>query len=415
MESSQDKSLPATERKIQKTREDGQTSRSRDLSHLAVIGVGGSVLLIAGPTLMEYLRRAVAQHLTFSPSAVRDPTLMLERLGDMLLLGFVSVVLFAVVVNIASIIFTLMSGGWIYSLKPIMPQFSRINPLSGVKNVFSKQQLITAAKNVLLTLILATIAWFHISGGLNHIAKLPAQPTPLSLSVAADWVLTGIALLVLVVFIVAMIDVPLQKILFLQRLKMTHQEVKQEHKESEGSPELKGRIRQKQREAAHRASITRVPAADMVVMNPTHYAVALRYDDQTMDAPQVIAKGADLIALRIRDVAREHKVPVLQAPMLARALYAHAELDQTIPSTLYTAVAQVLAYVYRLKASMRGEAPDPGELVQPHIPPELDPHHKPTPAARAHQATSQTSTPPPESAPKPGQPKQPGPQGPQQP
>lgn len=389
MESSQDKSLPATERKIQKTRSDGQTSRSRDLSHLAVIGIGASVLLIGGPTLLEYLRRAMARQLTFSAETVRSPALMLERLGDMLMLGFMAVVLFALVINIASIIFTLLSGGWIYSLKPIQPQFNRINPLSGIKNLFSKQQLITAFKNVLLTIILATIAWFHIRGGMENMAMLPAQPSPQALAVAAEWVLTGVALLVLVVFIVAVIDVPLQKILFLQRLKMTHQEVKQEHKESEGSPELKGRIRQKQREAAHRASITRVPAADMVVMNPTHYAVALRYDDQTMDAPQVVAKGADLIALKIRDVAREHKIPVLQSPMLARALYAHAELDQTIPATLYTAVAQVLAYVYRLKAAMRGEAPDPGELVQPHIPPELDPHHRNPPPTAASAGTDE--------------------------
>jgi flagellar biosynthetic protein FlhB len=177
-----------------------------------------------------------------------------------------------------------------------------------------------------------------------------------------------------------MIDVPLQKVLFLQRLKMSHQEVKQEHKESEGSPELKGKIRQKQREISQRASISAVPKADFVVTNPTHYSVALRYDEATMAAPQVVAMGADLVALKIREVAKAHSIPVLESPMLARALYAHAEIDQSIPSTLYTAVAQILAYVYRLKASMRGEAPAPGELPQPHVPPELDPH---TPRAAA--------------------------------
>lgn len=155
----------------------------------------------------------------------------------------------------------------------------------------------------------------------------------------------------------------------MQHLKMSHQEVKQEHKESEGSPEVKGKIRQKQREMAHRASINRVPTADFVVTNPTHYSVALRYDEHTMAAPQVVAMGADLVALKIREVAKAHQVPVLESPMLARALYAHAELDQTIPAQLYTAVAQVLAYVYRLKASLRGQAPAPGALVQPHVPP----------------------------------------------
>lgn len=386
MESSQDKSLPATERKLQKTREQGQTSRSRDLSHLAVMGIGGALVLIAGPFMMEHLRLAMSEQLSFDAATVLAPQKMIERLLDMLVLGFVGVTVFALIINAASVLFSLMSGGWIFSLQPIMPQFKRINPLSGIGNVLSKQQLITAFKNVLLTLILATVAWFHIEGGMGYITKLPAQGSPMALAMAGNWILTGVALLMLVLFVVAVIDVPLQKILFLQRLKMSHQEVKQEHKESEGSPELKGKIRQKQREAAHRASITRVPAADFVVTNPTHYAVALRYDDKTMAAPQVIAKGADLIALKIREVAKEHKVPVLEAPILARALYAHAELEQTIPATLYTAVAQVLAYVYRLKASMSGQAPAPGDLVQPHVPEELDPHAKPK-----HQATATSS------------------------
>jgi len=159
---------------------------------------------------------------------------------------------------------------------------------------------------------------------------------------------------------------------------MSHEEVKQEHKESDGNPHIKGRIRQKQREIADRASVSAVPKADFVVMNPTHYAVALKYDEKTMSAPQVISRGTDLIAMKIRDVAKEHNVPVLQSPMLARALYAHAELDQAIPATLYTAVAQVLAYVYRLKAALRGEGRMPDSLVEPFVPPELDPLNRTT-------------------------------------
>ena len=382
MESSQDKNLPATERKLQKTRENGQTSRSRDLSHLAVMGVGCLVVLMGGPTMLAHMRIAMGQQLSFDAATVLAPQHMIERFADMLMVGFVGCVVFALAINAASILLMLMSGGWIFSTKPITPQFKRINPISGLGNVFSKQQIITALKNVLLTLILATVAWFHISRGLPEMAKLPAQGSPMALSMVADWIITGMSFLLIVVFMMALIDVPLQRILFLQRLKMSHQEVKQEHKESEGSPELKGRIRQKQREMAHRSSVNRVPAADFVVTNPTHYAVALRYDEKTMSAPQVVAMGADLIALKIREVAKAHDVPVLESPMLARALYAHAELDQTIPSTLYTAVAQVLAYVYRLRAAMRGEAADPGALVQPHVPEELDPHAKRAAAAK---------------------------------
>ena len=376
MESSQDKSLPATARKLQKTRSEGQTSRSRDLSHLAVLGIGCAVVLAGGPTLLQHLRIEMRQQFTFDGATVLVPHVMLERLVSMMGLGILGVLVFALCINVATILLSLMSGGWVFSWTPIMPKFSKINPLTGLGNVFSKQQLVTAIKNVFLTLILGFIAWLHIRDGVAHVAKLPPQSSPMALAMAGDWILSGLTLLMLVVFIVALIDVPLQKFLFLQRLKMSHQEVKQEHKESEGSPEVKGKIRQKQREMAHRASVSRVPAADFVVTNPTHYAVALRYDEATMSAPQVVAMGADLIALKIREVAKAHSVPVLESPMLARALYAHAEIDQTIPAQLYTAVAQVLAYVYRLKASLRGEAPAPGDLAPPDVPEELDPHNK---------------------------------------
>lgn len=154
---------------------------------------------------------------------------------------------------------------------------------------------------------------------------------------------------------------------------MSHQEVKQEHKESEGNPQLKSKQRQRQREAAQGNSIAAVPKADFVLMNPSHFAVAIRYDEASMRAPQVISKGADLLAMRIRDLAKQNAIPVLQSPMLARALYAHAELDQDIPASLYTAVAQVMVYIYRLKAALRGDGPMPGEPPLPFVPPELDP------------------------------------------
>jgi flagellar biosynthetic protein FlhB len=198
-----------------------------------------------------------------------------------------------------------------------------------------------------------------------------------------QWLTGGMGLMLLLVLFAALVDVPLQKFLHRDEMKMSHQEVKQEGKESDGNPQIKAKIRQKQREFAQRNSVNAVPQADFVVMNPTHFAVAIRYDDKTMRAPQVISKGADLLAMKIRDVAKHHAIPVLQSPMLARALYANSELDQDIPSSLYTAVAQVLAYVYRLRAAMRGEGPMPGELPQPFVPPELDPLTKTVKAATA--------------------------------
>jgi flagellar biosynthetic protein FlhB len=376
MESSQEKSLPASERKLQKARTDGQGARSRDLSHLAILGAGAATLLVFAAPLMDQMQKAMAQQLAFNASTVMTPGAMLERLQSMVVVGLVASALFAVLTGGAALISAIGAGGWIFSSKPITPQFNRLNPISGLVNLFSKQQMANVAKMVLMTGILTAVAWRFVGNSIESVATLVLQPSPMALRQVAEWLTSGMSLLLLVVFMAALIDVPLQAYFFKDRLKMSHEEVKQEHKESEGSPQTKSRIRQRQREVADRASIGAVPKADLVVMNPTHYAVALKYDDATMNAPQVIARGTDLIAMRIREVATLHGIPVLQSPMLARALYAHAELEQPIPTTLYTAVAQVLAYVYRLKAAMRGEGKMPEAMPDPFVPPELDPHNR---------------------------------------
>lgn len=375
MESSQDRNLPATERKLQKARTDGQGARSRDLSHLAILGTGAAGMLVFAQPLFEHLLRAIGQQLVFDATTVHTPAYMLTRLQGMAFVGILASAAFAIMTSAAALISAVGAGGWIFSLKPITPQFNRLNPISGAANLFSKQQMTNVAKMVLMTSILAAVAWKYLGSSIDQVAMLVLQPSPIAIRHAADWLTTGIGLLLLVVFLAAIVDVPLQAFFFKSRLKMSHQEVKQEHKESDGNPQIKGRMRQRQREIADGASVSAVPKADFVVMNPTHYAVALRYDD-TMSAPQVISKGTDLIAMKIRDLAKAHAVPVLQSPMLARALYAHADLDQPIPATLYTAVAQVLAYVYRLKAALRGEGRMPDDQPDPYIPPELDPLQK---------------------------------------
>jgi flagellar biosynthetic protein FlhB len=298
---------------------------------------------------------------------------MLARLQTMVSIGVVASAAFALFTGSAAMAAAIGAGGWIFSKKPITPQFSRLNPISGLANLFSKQQMTNVAKMVLMTGILAYVAWRFLGNSIEELAVLVLQPSTMSIRHVADWITSGVSLLLLVIFLAALIDVPLQAYFFKTRLKMSHEEVKNEHKESDGNPLMKGRIRQRQREVADRASVAAVPKADFVVMNPTHYAVALKYDEATMSAPQVISRGTDMLAFRIRDIAKEHGVPVLQSPMLARALYAHADLDQAIPAQLYAAVAQVLAYVYRLKAALRGDGRMPENLVEPHVPPELDP------------------------------------------
>lgn len=373
---SQDRNLPASERKLRKAREDGQVGRSEDLSHLAVLGTGALALLVLAPVLFDRLKHSMRAQLAFDASTVFQPGNMLTRLGDATGIGLAGCAVFAAIVMSASIVAALSCGGWVQSLKPLMPDFSRLNPLSGFGNLFSKKKLISVGKMLLVTSILFGVAALFMSSGLQSIASLVLQPSESAIARLVQWITGGIGLMLLVLLLASMIDVPLQKFLHAQELKMSHQEFKQEGKESDGNPQVKSKMRQKQRELAQKSSINAVPKADFVVMNPTHFAVAIRYDDKTMHAPQVISKGADLLAMKIRDIAKQHSIPVLQSPMLARALYANAELDQDIPSTLYTAVAQVLAYVYRLRAALRGEGPMPHEVPQPFVPPELDPLSK---------------------------------------
>lgn len=378
--SSQDRQLPATQRKLDQARKDGQAARSRDLSHLAVVGTGAVALLLLAPTGFEQLRSALALALVFDHATLTEPGEMLKRLGTFASLGMLLCTAFAAIVVTAAVVSAIAAGGWVASTKSITPDFNRLNPLSGLSNLFTKQQLFNVAKLVFLSALMAFVGWLFISHSLDTIARLVLQPSPSALRALGDWLVSGLSLVLLVVFATAVVDVPLQAFFHRAKLKMSHQEIKQEHKESDGDPHTKGRQRSTAREISQRASITAVPRADFILMNPTHFAVALRYDDATMSAPQVISKGADVLAMKIREIANEHKIPVVQSPMLARALYAHAEIDQAIPASLFTAVAQVLAYVYRLKAALRGEGPMPKAVPDPEVPPELDPLNKKTAA-----------------------------------
>jgi flagellar biosynthesis protein FlhB len=383
--SSQDRSLPASQRKLQKARDDGQVARSSALSHLAVLGAGAVAILALSPIMFDQLKLALSQQLVFDAAAVLQPGTMLARLQTMSLAGLLGCIVFAAIVMSASIISSLAAGGWVASLKPVIPDLSRLNPLKGIAGLFTKKKLAEILKMLFVTLVLMGIAAAFLNASLESIAALVLQPSAAALRHLADWLVTGMGMLLFIILLVAVIDLPLQGFLHKSQLRMSRQEMKDEHKESDGNPQLKGRMRNKQREMAQSNSIRAVPKADFILMNPTHYAVAIRYDETSMHAPRVISKGADLMAMKIRDIAKAHAIPVLQSPVLARALFANAELDQDIPSSLYTAVAQVLAYIYRLKASMRGDGPMPGEPPQPFVPPELDPVK---PLALAHSASA---------------------------
>ncbi len=372
---SQDRHLPATARRLSKAREEGQVARSRDLGHFAAIAAGLGLLMAAAPQAMQSLRSLLAAGLRFDARTLAAPEAMAQRLGELGLQMLWIIVPAGALMAAVGVAASLLCGGWVWTFKPLMPQFDRLNPLAGLPRLLSKRQLGDTLKSVGVALILGAIGAAYLYQHVEALAGVQALPLPAALGEVGRQLLAGLVLIVIALALFAAVDVPLQLFLHSQRLRMSHQEVKQEHKEIEGNQEVKGKMKVRMREMANRRMLAAVPKADLVVMNPTHYAVALKYDEATMAAPRVVAKGADLMALRIRDAAKTAQVPVLQAAPLARALYAHAEVDREVPLALYSAVAQVLAYVYRLRAALTGRMPLPGELPVIAVPDELDPHH----------------------------------------
>jgi flagellar biosynthesis protein FlhB len=372
-DSSQDRNLPASQRKLKKAREDGQVVRSRDLGHFAAIAACGALLVTAAPLMAEWLQQTLMAGLHFDRSVIADPAQMGERLQAMTIRLLWVVLPFGGVMMAAALAGSIAIGGWNWTLEPLMPQFGKLNPLTGLRGLISKDKLIDALKASALALLLGAIGAMYLRAHVDEFTGVLAMPLPAAIRQTTSVMLGGLGLLLLALAAVAAIDVPLQRHQHAQRLKMSHQEIKQEHKELEGNQEIKAKLRARMREMTKRRMLAAVPQADLVVMNPTHYAVALKYDDAKMGAPRVVAKGADLLAMKIRDLAADAKVPVLQAPVLARALYAHAEIDREIPAALFAAVAQVLAYVYQLRAALASGVAMPGPLPELNVPPELDP------------------------------------------
>jgi flagellar biosynthetic protein FlhB len=371
----QDRNLPATPRKIQKAREEGQVARSRDLGHLAAGAAGAALVMALAPEFIGLNRDLLTQGLRFGAPDVVDPARMVERLGAAGYVFLLVVVPAGGLLMAAGVLAAVLLGGWNWTLKPLAPKFEKLDPIAGIGRLFSKFQLTETLKACLLVLVLGSIGAFFLRWHLDAFASLLGLSLPAALGEAGRLTILGLGLLLLAIGAFALVDVPLQRKMHADQLKMSWQELKQEFKEMEGSPEVKGRLKQRMREVANRRMLAAVPTADLIVMNPTHFAVALKYDEGTMAAPTVVAKGADLMAFRIRDAAVDARVPVLRVPVLARALYAHAEIDREIPAALFAAVAQVLAYLYQLRAAMAGRGPAPGELPEPPVPAELDPQN----------------------------------------
>jgi flagellar biosynthetic protein FlhB len=372
-ESAQDRKLPASQRKIEKSRKEGQVARSRDLGHFGAIGAGVGLLSWFAPDLTEGATRLLVESLRFDATTVMRPAALVERLsgaGLQMLLTLLLPLLGAVLLVAAAA--GLLAGGWNFTLQPVQPNFTRIGPLAGLRRVFSIDQLTNTLKACFMAVVLGTVGAVYLQQNGARYVELLAMPLPTALAAGGELILGGLLLLAAVMAAFALVDVPLQRQLLLRRLRMSVEELKKEFKELEGNAEVKGRQRQRMRELSSRRMLAAVPLADLVVMNPTHFAVALRYDEAKMAAPRVVAKGADLLALKIRDVARDAKVPVLQAPPLARALYAHTEVDQEVPARLFSAVAQVLAWVYQVRDALAKGRPVPDMPPVPEVPADMD-------------------------------------------
>jgi flagellar biosynthetic protein FlhB len=367
-ESDLEKTEPASPRRLEKAREEGQVVRSRELGTFVMLMTGVFGLWLLGGTLGRKLDAVMQTSLAFEPATAFDTNRMLSQFGIAIwdaLLAFLPLLL---MFGVAALVAPLALGGWMFSTKSFMPDFKRMSPAAGLGRMFSAQSLVELAKAIAKSLLVGGVGAWMVWRKLPEAVALMNAPVQEALLHMMDLVLYVSGVVAGSLLLVAALDVPWQLYSFYKKLRMTKEEVKQEQKETDGDPHIKARIRQQQRAIARRRMMAEVPKADVVVTNPTHYAVALRYEEGRMSAPRVVAKGAEEVAARIRELAAEHRVPVLSAPPLARALHRHVELGHEIPAGLYTAVAEILAWVYQLKNwhYSYGPQPDgPRELLVP--------------------------------------------------
>ncbi|MDE1164291.1 MAG: flagellar biosynthesis protein FlhB [Pseudomonas sp.] len=370
-ESGQDKTEDPTDKRRRESREKGEVARSKELNTFIVMLAGTGGLLAYGGHLAETLLELMRMNFSLTREVITDE----KQMGVFLLISgkmaIMAVQPILLVLVIAALVGPISLGGWLFAAGSLAPKFSRMNPLSGLKRMFSTHalaELLKAFAKFLVTLAVALVVLNKDRDDLLRIAQEPLESAIIhSVQVvgwSALWMAVGLLL-------IAAVDVPIQMYQGRQKLLMTKQEVRDEHKDSEGRPEVKQRIRQLQREMSQRRMMAAIPTADVIITNPTHYAVALKYDPQKGGAPMLLAKGADFIALKIREIANEHKIQVLESPALARSIYYSTELEQQIPAGLYLAVAQVLAYVYQIRQYRKGMAKRPTPLGDLPIPPDL--------------------------------------------
>ena len=371
-ESDLEKTEPASPRRLEKAREEGQVARSRELVTFVMLSTGLGCLFSTGELMAGHLGSALRNGLQFERASAFDASHMMVQAGSAVLHALQALVPLLAAMLVAALVAPMLLGGWLLSAKSLAPNFSKLNPIAGIARMFSTETLAELVKTIVKSLLVGTISWWVISGNLSAIMALMSEPVHEALSHTLQLVARSCTLIIGSLLLVAAIDVPYQLWSHHRKLRMSREDLRQEQKESDGDPQVKAQIRRQQQQMAKRRMMAEVPKADIIVTNPTHFAVALKYSDKEMRAPRVIAKGTDLVAMRIRALAEEHKIPVLEAPPLTRALYRHTQLGAEIPVDLYAAVAEVLAWAYQLhRQSKEGGAVPPAPKNLP-VPEALD-------------------------------------------
>lgn len=370
-ESGQDKTEDPTDKKKKDAREKGEIARSKELNTVVVTLAGAGALLVFGGGLAEVLMDLMRINFTLSRETLIDERSMATFLlasGKMALMALQPVLLVALIV---AFIGPISLGGWLFAGGTLAPKFSRMNPLSGIKRMFSMNALTELLKALAKFFVILIVALVVLSSDRDDLLSIANEPLEQAITHSVQvvgwsalWMAAGLLL-------IALVDVPLQLYQSHKKLLMTKQEVRDEYKNSEGKPEVKQRIRQLQREMSQRRMMAAIPDADVIITNPTHYAVALKYDPEKGNAPMLLAKGTDFLALKIREIANAHSIQVLESPELARSIYYSTELEEEIPAGLYLAVAQVLAYVYQIRQHRAGKGKAPEPLKDLPIPPDL--------------------------------------------
>ncbi|WP_439136107.1 flagellar biosynthesis protein FlhB [Pseudomaricurvus sp.] len=358
-DSSQEKTEEPTPKRLEKAREDGQVPRSRELTTSAILIIGTIGLFVWAPFMSQRLMDILRYNFTLEREVAFDTELMFSHLGS----SFADALMFLLplfsVLAIAAIIGPLALGGWLWNPKGLAPKGNRMNPAEGLKRMFGVKGLVELVKSlakVLVILGFAIILLLSMEQDMLELSNQAVIPAIMDAMFMSGW---AAIILSAVTILIVLVDVPFQIWDNARKLKMSLQDIKDEMKDSEGKPEVKGRIRQLQREMANNRQLAEVPEADVVITNPTHFAIAVKYDPEKMETPIVIAKGADFFALKIREVAKANDVQIMESPVLARAIYHTTEVEQEIPAGLYMAVAQVLAYVFQLRNYRKGQAERP--------------------------------------------------------